>query len=294
VIFITGATGFVGKHLIKELKSKQLKFVAGGRSLYGDLVTQKNWEKLLEGCNSVIHLAARVHVMLETSKDPLVEFRLSNVEATIKLAKAAKNCGVRRFIYISSIKVNGEETVNTPFSSMDAPAPQDPYAISKMEAEVELLKLHESGIFEVIIIRPPLIYGPGVKANFERLMNISSRGIPLPFGKVKNKRSLVSVYNLIDLILVCLNHPRAGGKIFLVSDDNDLSLTELIKKMASVQGKTSKLIPIPVALMKLAAKLLGKKSYADRMFGNLQLDISDTKKTLNWNPPYTFEETFKN
>lgn len=292
-IFVTGSDGFVGSHLINELKKRNLPFTAGGRALYGDLVTQKNWEALLLGCDSVIHLAARVHVMNETSSDPLALFRLSNVEATLNIARAAKIAGVKRFIYLSSVKVNGEETFDRPFSASDLPDPQDAYGISKMEAEAELLKLHDPGVFEVVIIRPPLVYGAGVKANFEKLFYFVSRGLPIPFGLVKNKRSLVSVLNLVDLIITTLTHPKAGGEIFMVSDDRDLSLRELIDLMAKVQGKSAHLLPVSVGFMKLAAKILGKKSYTDRLFGNLQVDIEKTKQLLHWKPPYSFEDTFK-
>lgn len=292
-IFITGSTGFVGKHFIKELVKRNISFVPGDRTLYGDLVKQKNWEGLLNGCDKVVHLAARVHVMDETSSDPLANFRLNNVEVTLDIARAAKKVGVKRFLFISSVKVNGEETFDRPFKANDTPSPQDPYGISKMEAERELLELHESGIFEVVIIRPPLIYGIGVKANFEKLFYFVNIGLPIPFGLVKNKRSLVSVLNLVDLIITTLTHPKAGGEIFMVSDDRDLSLSELIKLMAKVQSKPAHLLSVPVGLMKFGAKILGKKSYTDRLFGNLQVDITPTLQILNWSPPFTFEDTFK-
>ena len=231
--------------------------------------------------------------MNEVSTDPLTQFRLCNVEATLKIAKAAKKMGVKRFLFISSVKVNGEETFARPFSASDIPAPEDPYGISKMEAERELLKIHEPGVFEVIIIRPPLIYGKGVKANFEKLFHFASKGLPMPFGLVKNKRSLVSVLNLIDLMMTSLFHPKASGEVFMVSDDRDLSLRELIEMMAQVQGKKALMLPVPVGMMKFGAKILGKKSYADRLFGNLQVDIEKTKLMLDWKPPYYFDDTFK-
>lgn len=292
-VFITGANGFVGTHLQDMLKEKKLSFIAGTRSLYGDIGTQKNWSELLKHCDSVVHLAARVHVMNETESDPLIAFRKYNVEVSLNIAMAAKASGIKRFIFISSVKVNGEETHERPFTSHDAPSPHDPYGKSKAEAEEALLKLHEPGVFEVVIIRPPLIYGPGVKANFESLMKLVNKNLPLPFGLVKNKRSLISVFNLTDLIITCLTHPAAGGKIFLISDDRDFSLAELIQKMGSVQNKSAMLLPIPVGLMKFGAGLLGKKAYADRLFGNLQVDISETKKILNWHPPFSFEDTFR-
>ncbi len=292
-VFITGADGFVGKNLIKEFNKNSISYVAGNRALYGDMVSQKNWAQFLNGCEAVVHLAARVHVMNETSNDPLSLFRAMNVQVTLNLAEAAKQCGVRKFIFISSVKVNGEETFGQPFKANDNPAPQDPYGLSKMEAERELMKLHEQGKFEVVIIRPPLIYGPEVKANFQKLMWLVEKDLPIPFGRVNNKRSLVSVNNLANLIVTALRHPKSGGEIFLVSDDDDLSLKDLLLKMGKVLGKYPHLLPVPVGLMKSAATILGKKSYADRLFGNLQVDIEKTKSVLNWSPVYTFEETFQ-
>jgi nucleoside-diphosphate-sugar epimerase len=298
--FITGANGFVGKYLCLELEERGISFSAGVRTskasneiAYGDFTIQKNWDHFLIDVDVVVHLAARVHVMKEHSGDPLAAFLAANCEATVNLASAAKRAGVKRFIFISSVKVNGEETYQKAYTANDKPMPQDPYGISKMEAEKALMNLHEAGLFEVVIIRPPLIYGPGVKANFKNLLNLVEKGIPLPFGKAsENKRSLVSIYNLVDLIILCSHHKNAGGEIFLVSDDQDLSLKELIIKMGKVLNKTPYLLPIPIALLKGAAILLGKRSYADRLFGNLQVDISETKKKLNWNPLYSFEETF--
>ncbi len=293
-IFITGSNGFIGQNLTSELSKQKIDFAPGTRALYGDISTQNNWKDILLGCDSVVHLAARVHVMNENSNDPISEFRKYNVDATINLALAAKKSGIRKFIYLSSVKVNGEETFESPYSENDIPNPQDPYGISKYEAENKLLELHETNIFEIVIIRPPLVYGIGVKANFQKLFTFVKRDLPLPFGLVKNKRSLVSVLNLVDLIITCLNNNKASGEVFFVSDNHDLSLKELIQLMAKVQRKTSHLLPVPVFLMKFMAYLVGKKSYSDRLFGNLQLNITKSKSLLNWNPPYTFEDTFKN
>lgn len=292
-VFITGSNGFVGKSLIKELERNNIPYLAGDRKYYGDIEKQSNWKELLDSCDAVVHLAARVHVMEESAADPLEAFRKINVEATMNLAQASKEAGVKRFIYVSSVKVNGEETGETPFNATDIPHPQDPYGVSKMEAEMKLLTLHEPGIFEVVIIRPPLIYGPNVKANFEKLFWLVKKDFPIPFGRVLNKRSLVSVFNLSNLIIICLDHPKASGEVFLVSDDKNYSLKELIVLMGKALGKHPHILPVPVSFMKYGLSFIGKTSYANRLFGNLHLDIEKTKKLLGWKPPFTFEETFK-
>jgi nucleoside-diphosphate-sugar epimerase len=292
-IFITGSSGFVGKHLVKELLQRSIPYIAGTKQMYGDLNSQINWREYLQDCDTVIHLAARVHVMKDLSVNPLELFRKINVEATYKLALAAKAQGIRKFIYISSVKVNGEQSFSKPFSPEDVPHPEDHYGISKMEAEKAIMELNQPGFFDVVIIRPPLIYGPGVKANFEKLFWLVKKDLPIPFGRVHNKRSLVSVLNLVDLIITCCEHKSAAGNIFMVSDIKDYSLKELINEMGGVLNKHPYLLPIPVKLMRLGATMLGKKTYATRLFGNLQVDISKTTKLLNWQPRYSFRETFK-
>lgn len=293
-IFITGSNGFVGKALTPYLKNKkQYEVVAATRDLYGDFSNQNNWKQFLSGIDAIVHLAARVHVMNEVASNPDLEFQRMNVEATIRLASDAKSVGVKRFVFLSSVKVNGEETKEIPFKADDLPNPEDAYGRSKALAEKELMKLHEPGVFEVVIIRPPLIYGIGVKANFQKLMKMVFQDVPLPFGLVKNKRSLCSVLNLCDLIATVIEHPKASGEIFLVSDAKDYSLRTMIEEIAKTKGKTPHLIPVPVTMMTIGLKLLGKKSFADRMFGNLHVDISKNKELLGWIPPYDFQETFK-
>lgn len=292
-LFITGSNGFVGSSLVNYLKNYEHQVIAANRSLYGDFSNQENWKQFLKDIDVIIHLAARVHVMNETSTNPDSEFQKMNVDSTLRLANDAKAVGVKRFIFLSSIKVNGEKTFDKPFSANDNPAPEDAYGKSKAMAEKELLKLHEPGVFEIVIIRPPLIYGLGVKANFQKLMSLVFRDVPLPFGCVKNQRSLCSVLNLSDLIATVLVHPKASGEIFLVRDFQDYSLKTMIEEIAKLKGKTPHLLPIPVTMMNFGLTLLGKKSFAERMFGNLQVDITKNKELLNWTPPFSFQDTFK-
>lgn len=291
-VFITGGNGFVGKSLVPYLRERNAEVVEGTRELYGDFSEQKNWQSFLDKVDIVVHLAARVHVMNETEENPDILFNKMNVDASLSLARASKASGVKRFIYLSSIKVNGEQTFNHAFTAADVPNPEDAYGRSKALAEKELLNLHEPGVFEVVIIRPPLIYGPGVKANFEKLMIFVHRDLPLPFGLVKNKRSLVSVLNLCDLIFVTLTHQKAAGEIFLVKDSVDYSLRELIVEIAKIKNKTPHLLPVPVSCLSFVLRLLGKKSVGDRIFGNLHVDITKNKELLDWTPPYIFKETF--
>lgn len=292
-IFVTGANGFVGKILVPYLKANNHEVIAATRDLYGDFSNQVNWENFLQNIDAIVHLAARVHIMNDTATNPDVEFQKMNVEATLRLAMAAKKIGVKRFVFLSSIKVNGEQTHLHPFSASDTPQPEDAYGRSKHNAEVELMKLHTPGIFEVVIIRPPLIYGPGVKANFQNLIRVVARDVPLPFGLVNNKRSLVSVLNLVDLIQTCIIHPNASGEIFLVKDKEDYSLKTIIEEIAKTMNKTPHLLPVPVSLMNFGLKILGKKSFSNRLLGNLHVDITKNKELLSWEPRYSFQETFK-
>ncbi len=264
--------------------------VEGGFQIQG-LDAQTDWSAALEGVSVVIHTAARVHVMQESATDPLAEFRKVNVDGTLQLAQQAAVSGVKRFIFLSSIKVNGESTAGqSSFSALDDCHPEDPYAVSKKEAEDALLALAEETGLEVVIIRPPLVYGPGVKANFQSMMVWLQKGIPLPLGSIENRRSLVSVYNLIDLITVCIDHPKAKNQIFLVSDDRDMSITELLTCLSTALQCRARLLPVPKSVLVFMLSLFGKKAVADRLCGSLQVDIVKTKELLGWKPAVTVEE----
>jgi UDP-glucose 4-epimerase len=302
-ILLTGYSGFVGSHLLSRLSSNYKITVLGRQPpknktldfYQAEINEQSDVNQALVDINTVIHCAARAHIMNDDAQNPLTEFRKVNTLGTLNLAKQAVAAGVKRFIYISTIKVNGESTkVGSPYKASDNSAPSDPYGQSKAEAEQQLLALGKSSGMEIVIIRPPLVYGEGVKANFATLMNLVGKGLPLPFRSINgNKRSMVSVYNLVDLIVTCIKEPKAANQIFLVSDDNDLSTAETVALMAKVHGKTNLALPVSVWLFDLAAKLLNKQDVVSRLTGSLQLDIEHTKNTLNWKPPYSVEHGFK-
>jgi nucleoside-diphosphate-sugar epimerase len=259
----------------------------------GDIGLTTEWGAALEGIDTVVHLAARAHIMNDCEADPLSAYRSVNVEGTERLARQAVGAGVRRFIYLSSIKVNGELTKERPFSESNTPAPEDAYGISKMLAEEALRRIAEKNSMEVVIVRPPLVYGPGVKANFLSMMYWLTRGVPLPLGSINNRRSLVALDNLVDLIITCLTHPAAANQTFLVSDDEDLSTTELLQRMGNALDRPARLIPVPPRLLQWGATLFGKKDVAQRLLGNLQVDISKTKERLGWEPPVSVDEGLK-
>jgi len=261
------------------------------KAVVPDLTEQVNWEQVVAGQDVIIHSAARVHVMNDLSANPLAEFRTVNVDGTLNLAQQAAAAGVKRFVFISSIKVNGEGTLRgNPYTAFDTPAPEDPYGISKMEAEQGLRLIADETGMEVVIIRPVLVYGPGVKANFLSMMRWVHKGIPLPLGAINNSRSLVSLDNLVDLIVTCIDHPAAANQTFLVSDGEDLSTTELLRRVGAALGKPARLLPVPPKLLEFGASLLGKKAVAQRLLGSLQVDISHTCSTLGWKPPVTVDE----
>ena len=299
-VLLTGYSGFVGKKILKYLSSKN-ECVVLGRKIQKDIehfpANFSSNELYLDALNSVdivIHCAARVHIMNDSATNPLDEFREVNTYGTLNLAKQAADADVKRFIFISSIKVNGESTeLGKPFKPDDNYIPTDPYGLSKHEAEIGLRKIAQETGMEVVIIRPPLVYGEGVKANFASLMKWIDKGIPLPLGGInQNKRSLVSVYNLVDLIVNCISHPNAANQTFLVSDDEDVSTTQLLVNMAAALNVPKRLIPIPSSWFTFASKLIGKPAISQRLCGSLQVDISKTKQLLGWKPPISVKEGF--
>jgi nucleoside-diphosphate-sugar epimerase len=260
---------------------------AGADVVRGTLLDSTyDWRPAVEGCNAVVHTAARVHVMRETATDPEAAFHEANVVGTLQLARAASEAGVRRFVFVSSVKVNGEGTPpGEPFRAADAPAPRDAYGRSKLAAEKELLALASQSHMEVVVVRPVLVYGPGVRANFAAMMRWLARGVPLPFAAIRNRRSLVFVENLVDLLATTLAHPKAGNSVFLVSDGDDLSTPELLRRTATALGRRARLFPMPAGMLKTAARLFGRGAEAERLIGSLQVDIAPTRELLGWNPP---------
>lgn len=300
---LTGASGFVGRAVFTKLVQSEydvrrvvrdISCPSEDRSALikrSDIGPSTDWADALDNVTAVLHLAARVHVMKETTVDPLVAFRDVNVEGTLNLARQAAVAGVKRFIFVSSIKVNGETTQpGRPFTEVDTPTPQDAYGLSKHEAELGLRQLSAETGMEVVIIRPPLVYGPSVKANFAALMGAVQRGWPLPLGAVHNRRSLVALDNLVDFIHVCLWHPLAANQTFLVSDGMDLSTTELVLGLANAARATARLLPVPVWVLQAGASLLGKGDTMQRLCGNLQVDISKAHSLLGWVPPVSVDD----
>ncbi|MTJ00712.1 MAG: SDR family oxidoreductase [Marinobacter adhaerens] len=301
-ILVTGASGFVGTRLVKSLAAlpsvsvtgvvrKQLASDCSEFESIGELNADTDWSALLQNKTVIIHTAARVHIMNDSNEEPINEFRKVNVAGTLNLARQAASAGVERFVFISSIKVNGEQTQpGQHFNPDDEPAPEDPYGMSKWEAELGLRKVAEETGMEVVIIRPPLVYGPGVKGNFASMQRLVARGLPLPLGAIHNKRSLVALDNLIDLIITCVDHPAAANQVFLAGDGEDLSTSELLRRVGKAMGQPARLLPVPACLLQLGALILGKKAMAQRLLGSLQVDISKTREVLGWEPPVSVDE----
>ena len=306
MLLLTGGSGFVGQALTNNQTIQSLGITVVGRRpnislssnirqiTIGDFLPSTEWSRYLPGIDTVIHLAARVHVISETASDPLAEFRKTNTASTLNLASQAAASGVSRFIFLSSIKVIGEfSQPGKPFTSDDINIPTDPYGLSKFEAEQGLRKLANQTGMEVVIIRPPLIYGPGVKANFLEMMRWLDKGVPLPLGAINNKRSLVALENLVDLIITCIDHPAAANQTFLAGDGEDLSTTELLSRISKALGKPARLIPVPERLLKIGLNAVGKKDIAQRLCGSLQVDISKAKDLLGWEPPVSVDDGLK-
>lgn len=320
-ILVTGANGFIGQALCRELiaSGHSIRRVVRTGSLIGkdrgrlpparaevvphreglgaaetvvigEVGPETNWTKALRGIEAVVHLAARVHVLKERARDPLADFRRVNVAGTERLARMAASAGVRRLVYVSSIKVNGECTHESPFTEADTPDAQDAYGLSKLEAEEALCKIAGETGLEVVIVRPPLVYGPGVGGNFIRMMHWIDRDVPMPLGSIRNSRSLIYIENLVDVLAVCVAHASAAGKIFLVSDGEDVSTPELIRRLARAMGCRARLVPFPPVLLRLAGSLSGKSAEIERLLGSLCIDNSTIRRELGWAPSFSMDQ----
>jgi nucleoside-diphosphate-sugar epimerase len=303
-VLVTGATGFVGRILCQRLLTDSLHvrgtLLASESScalmervepvVIEPLDPDTPWQQALAGVDTIIHLAARVHIMQETATDPLQEFRKVNLHGTERLARQAAKACVKRFVFMSTIGVNGDNSGDRPYTEDDAPHPHNPYSVSKYEAEVALRQISIETGMEVVIIRAPLVYGPGNPGNFLSLLRIVAKGIPLPLAFIDNKRSLIYVRNLVDALATCATHPAAAGQTYLVSDGDDVSTPELIRQTATALGVPARLLPFPVSLMCLAGKLVGKSEAVNRLTGSLTVDSSKIWQELGWKPPFTMEE----
>lgn len=305
MVLLTGASGFVGGEVLRVAQSRGIsirpvfrskEFISElGTVTISSLTSDTNWRVAVSNVDVVIHCAARVHIMDDQEADPLKAFREVNVQGTLNLARQSAEAGVKRFIFISSVKVNGEGTQpGRSFNADDIAAPEDAYGISKAEAEAGLRLLSNLTGMEVVIIRPPLVYGPGVKGNFSSMLSWIARGLPLPFGAVtSNLRSFVGLDNLVDLILTCVDHPNAANQTFLVSDGEDLSTTDLLRKIGLALNQPVRLIPVPIKILSFASSLLGKRPIAQRLLGSLQVDISKTRTLLEWSPSFSMDEELR-
>ncbi|MBL8620354.1 MAG: NAD-dependent epimerase/dehydratase family protein [Myxococcales bacterium] len=296
-IAVTGARGFVGRTLMTTLAARELAAVGlvrrapdAGQRAVGDLTTRPDLAAALDGVDVVVHLAARVHVMHETERDPLAAFRRANVEATEHLARAAVARGARRFVYVSSVKVNGEATQRALFREQDPPHPEDPYGVSKAEAEQALARVAADTGLEVVVVRPPLVYGPGVGGNFVRMMRWLQRGVPLPLASVRNRRDLVGVHNLADALVACSVHPQAAGRTYLVADGEAVSTPALLRTLAACMHVCARLVPCPVALLQAAGRLAGKGGEVARLVGSLEIDAGALRRELGWRPVKSLRE----
>lgn len=296
-VLVTGANGFVGQALCVALCELSKEVRAAVRVAHdaeqiavGEVNANTDWTNALQGCGTVIHLAARVHVMNDTSTNPLDEFRKVNLHGTENLARQAAAAGIKRFVYVSSIKVNGEQTTGESYSGNDTANPQDPYGVSKWEAEQALHRVAQETGLEVVIVRPPLVYGAGVKGNFISLFAAINKGLPLPLAGAHNARSLVYVGNLVDALITCATHPNAAGKTYLVSDRVNVSTAMLVREIAVFLNRPDRSFYFPPSVLRAIAGLLGKSAQVDRLFGSLQIDSLAIREELDWTPPYTLQQ----
>ncbi|MGH7512774.1 MAG: UDP-glucose 4-epimerase family protein [Gemmatimonadales bacterium] len=298
-VLVTGASGFIGRALCDTLSARGMSVRAAVRRpssmtgdvrMVGEIGPDTEWRRALHGMDAVVHLAARVHVMRDAAADPLAAFRAVNVAGTERLARECAGSQVRRLVFVSSIKVNGERTLGRPFSEADPPAPEDAYGVSKLEAEQALQRVAAATGLEAVIVRPCLVYGPGVRGNLGRLLAMIERGVPLPLASVNNRRSLIGLTNLCDLLAPCVTHPAAAGETWLASDGEDLSTPELIRALAAGAGRTARLVPFPPRWLELAARLAGARGAYDRVCGSLQADSSKARRSLDWRPPLSAME----
>jgi len=299
---ISGATGFVGKALCAELRRRGQSVSAAVRSetswienakliVVGAIDSETNWVDALHDADVVIHLAARVHVMRERAADPLAEFLKVNLHGTLNLARQAACSGVRRFVYVSTIKVNGEQTSATQsFTELDEPSPQDFYSISKWQAEQALWRIGQETGMEIVVVRTPLVYGPGVKGNFAQMLAVATKHIPLPFASVHNRRSLIYLGNLVDALIACSTHPVAAGHTYLVCDGEEISTPDLLRQLGNAMGCPAHLLPFPPSWLRTLGKLSGKSDQVERLLSSLQVDSGKIRHDLNWVPPYTLQQ----
>ncbi len=300
-ILVTGATGFVGRALCGELVARGHHVRAAlrrdvdlptgcERRVVGEIGPETDWRGALDGIDAVAHLAARVHVMRETAADPLAAFRRTNVDGTLRLAQSAAQAGVRRFVFLSSVKILGDASPAGPLIESSPAKPRDPYGVSKWEAEQGLAQVARESAMEIVILRPPLVYGPGVKGNFRALGRFLDRGVPLPLGAIRNRRSLLYLGNLVEAIDLCLSHDAAAGKTYLIRDGEDLSTPDLARRLAAALGSRARLFPVPGAVLRLAAGCHGRKAEAERLLGSLTVDERQIRQELGWRPRFTVEQ----
>ena len=294
---VTGANGFVGSALCKALRLSGVETIAAVRSrrqpgevALGDLSAATDWRSALEQVDVVVHLAARVHVMHDTVPDRLAAFRAVNVDATLNLARQAAQSGVRRFVFISSIGVNGAATAAAPFSELSVPSPHSDYALSKLEAEKGLKDVCTGSGMDYVIIRPPLVYGADAPGNFYSLLKLVRRGLPMPLGSVRNQRSMIALDNLVDFIIACGTTPAAANELFLVADRTDVSTPELIRLLSQGMGRRARMLPVPVALLAAGARMTGKRNTFQQLCGSLRLDTTKARQLLGWNAPLDAHE----